>query len=141
MKRNNNLFVLITLSFALILTTAACQGAELAVDPAEVEAESTAIAAESTAAASGINDVFSSVYPPQDPNAATLTDLPGAITTESGLQFLEIEPGEGSHPKDGDIVLMNLVAAFFTVMQMGALAWPVATNRFNPLVIPLSSVQ
>ena len=111
MKRNNNLFVLITLSFALILTTAACQGAELAVDPAEVEAESTAIAAESTAAASGINDVFSSVYPPQDPNAATLTDLPGAITTESGLQFLEIEPGEGSHPKDGDIVLMNFVAA------------------------------
>ncbi len=111
MKKNKNLFVLLTLSIALIISTAACQGAELAVDPAEVVTESTAIAAESTAAALGVNDVFSSVYPPQDPNAANLVDLPGAITTDSGLQFLETNPGDGIHPKDGDIVLMNFVAS------------------------------
>ena len=88
MKRKNDLLLLITLSVTFALTAAACQGAELAVDPAEVVAESTSIAAESTAAAEGVNDVFTSVYPPQDSDAADLLDLPGSTTTDSGLKFL-----------------------------------------------------
>lgn len=111
MKNKNNLMLLISLSVTLILITSACQGAELAVDPADVVAESTTIAAESTAAAEGVNDVFTSVYPPQDPEAAAQVDLPGSITTNSGLKFLETNPGDGIHPKDGDIVTMNFVAS------------------------------
>lgn len=111
MKKYKNLFVLLALGIVLILTTAACQPAELAVDPAEVLEESTQIAAEATSAAEGANDVFSSVYPPEDPNTVASIDLPGAITTESGLKFLETNPGDGVHPKDGDIVTMNFVAS------------------------------
>jgi len=99
-------FVILALGLVLITALTACKPAELTVDPAEFAAAATAAAEEVQAS----DDVFTSVFPAEDQNASTLLDMEGATTTASGLQFLEMTPGEGSKPKDGDVVTMNFVS-------------------------------
>lgn len=96
---------MLVLGLTSILIFTACQPAELAVDPAELAAESTAVVEDAQ------QDVFAMVYPPEDPLASSLLDMPGAITTQSGLQFFEMSPGDGPHPRNGDIVTMNFIAS------------------------------
>lgn len=98
MKYKIFLFGLLLLSAAFAL--AACQPAELAVDPAELAVDPTESVAED-------GGVFDLVYPP----AGSGVDMEGAVTTDSGLQFLEFVPGEGLNPQDGDIVTMNFIAS------------------------------
>lgn len=77
----------------LLITLAACEPAELAVELTPTGAEES-------------DEVFDLVYPPQE----MVMDMSGAVTTESGLQFLETVPGEGPNPQDGDIVTMDFIA-------------------------------
>jgi peptidylprolyl isomerase len=78
------------LAVVLIVTLAACQPAELAVDSTMV------------------SDAASSL---EDPTASELLQMEGGITTESGLLFYEMVPGEGDTPQDGDIVNLNFVGS------------------------------
>jgi len=91
----------VAITLVLVLSLAACQPAELAVDPADL----TAIPAQALEAD---DDVFSGVFPPENNE---ILDMEGAITTTSGLQFLEMIPSDGPNPQDGDIVNMNFIAA------------------------------
>ncbi len=92
MKKIRKWMGMLLLASILMVGLAACQPAELAV--------------ETTPAAEEGDDVFDLVYPAQGESV----DMSGAITTDSGLQYLEALPGEGPNPVDGDIVTMNFVA-------------------------------
>jgi peptidylprolyl isomerase len=46
-----------------------------------------------------------------EPLASQEIILDDAETTESGLQYLEITPGDGAAPQEGDIVVMNVVGS------------------------------
>jgi peptidylprolyl isomerase len=96
------------MSLVLIAALTACQPAELSVDP-------TALAAESTSAV----EEAQQPSPLGDTEAADLLDMPGAITTDSGLQFYEMVPGEGTMPQEGDIVTMNFVASLPDGTELG----------------------
>jgi peptidylprolyl isomerase len=37
--------------------------------------------------------------------------LPGAVTTDSGLQFLELTAGDGPSPQEGNVITMNYIAS------------------------------
>ncbi len=90
------------LALVLLLALSACAPAEQVVDPAElatVEAETMAEPAE----------VLDAVYPPTEEGVPI--SMENATVTETGLQFLEMEPGEGPTPQDGDLVTMNFVAS------------------------------
>jgi peptidylprolyl isomerase len=78
----------------LTLSLISCQPAELAVEP-----EGTATADLDAGTTS------------EDISSQDALSMSGGITTDSGLQFFEIDPGEGSYPQDGDIVTMNFVAS------------------------------
>ena len=74
----------------LILGLAACRPASPAATPTAVE---TAV-------------------PTAAPTAApTLMYLEGAVTTDSGLQYLEITTGTGKAPETGDIITMHFIAS------------------------------
>ncbi len=46
-----------------------------------------------------------------EPTPVEPISLEGATITESGLQYLEVIAGQGDVPKDGDIVLMNVIGS------------------------------
>ena len=54
---------------------------------------------------------------PAETTPAPTSDLPatataaGAVTTESGLQYIQIEPGDGPSPQDGEVVALIYRAA------------------------------
>jgi peptidylprolyl isomerase len=85
------------IGFLMILLISACQPAELAVETTDVPLDPTAETDPLTS-----NELSSS---------DELINLDGALTTESGLQYLETLPGDGPNPEDGDIVTMNYVAS------------------------------
>jgi peptidylprolyl isomerase len=93
---------LLMLATALVLMLAACAPAEQVVDPAElatVEAGTEEKPAE----------VLDAVFPPVEETVPI--SMENATVTETGLQFFEMQPGEGPTPQDGDLVTMNFVAS------------------------------
>ena len=106
MKNQKYWLGLQVLATIMLLGLAACEPAELSVEPTpegagEVEAPADA-PVEGEAEKEG---VFDMVYPP-----VAEMDMEGAVTTDSGLQYLEIIPGQGDTPEDGDIVSMHFIA-------------------------------
>jgi peptidylprolyl isomerase len=97
MKPNPRRFLWLLSAILVILPITACQPAELAVEPTEIPMDPT-IDTDSLAS--------SDTSLPEE-----LVKIEGAITTDSGLQFLETNPGEGPNPKVGDIVTMNFIAS------------------------------
>jgi len=102
MKQNAKWVALIILATLFIVAITACKPAELAVDP-------TMIADAELVSALGSEELAS----------FDTTAMEGAITTESGLQFVEIVAGEGDSPQDGDIVTMNFIASLPDGTEVG----------------------
>ena len=103
MKENKKWWGLVFLATIILFNLAACEPAELAVEPT-TEGE---ITAETEVEPEDDQGVFDLVYPPQSGEV----DMEGALTTGSGLQYLEMVSGEGPSPQDGDIVRMNFIAS------------------------------
>jgi len=61
--------------------------------------------------------VFSAVYPPEEELEPIILD--GAITSESGLQFLEVIPGEGDHPQEGEVISMHFIITLPDGTELG----------------------
>jgi peptidylprolyl isomerase len=92
---NPKRFIWLIAAIILIFGISACEPAELAVEPTEETEDLTSdLETASTVEETSLGD---------------LANLEGAITTESGLQFLELVPGDGPSPQDGDIVTMNFI--------------------------------
>jgi peptidylprolyl isomerase len=91
------LFVAMILVFAL----AACQPAEPAYEGETV----TTVEAQSPPSEQVAVDVNDLIAPPLE----TIT-WDDAETTDSGLQYIVVVPGEGDSPQEGDLVTMNYVA-------------------------------
>jgi len=88
--KRNHYWIIGTIVLLFTIALAACQPATQVVDPAVLE--STATSDEPTA------------VPTSEPIV-----LEGATTTDSGLQYLEVDPGSGRAPVAGDLVSMNAV--------------------------------
>jgi hypothetical protein len=99
-NKNKKWFGYLALAMVLLFFLVACQPAELSVDPEDL----TVVPTE---ASEGDTDVFAGIYPPE--NTASL-NMDGALVTESGLQFLEIVPADGTKPQEGDFVTINFIA-------------------------------
>ena len=97
MKLNPKRFIWLLPGIILILGASACQPAELAVEPTQ---ETEEITIDLDPASPGVSS-----------SSGDPIEMEGAITTESGLQYLEMGPGDGPNPQDGDIVTMNFVAS------------------------------
>jgi peptidylprolyl isomerase len=93
-KKHINWFRYPALAVVLIITLAACQPAELSVDPTTVS-----------------ESVVGTTSSLDDSTTSELLQMEGGITTESGLQFFEMTPGEGDTPQVGDIVNLNFVGS------------------------------
>lgn len=87
----------IYVALVLVLTLAACQSKE-ATPTATVGVPTLAITLPAEVVATPTVRVEEPIV------------LDGAVTTESGLQFLDITPGSGKVPVAGDIVTMNYIA-------------------------------
>jgi peptidylprolyl isomerase len=84
---------------ALIL--AACQPAELVVDPKDLTPQPTNTPESDT-------EVFSGEYPPEESESV---NMEGATTTASGLQYVEVIAADGPKPEIGDIVTLHFIAS------------------------------
>jgi peptidylprolyl isomerase len=94
-KLNKKWLGLILSASILVMFLAACEPAEQVVEITPT-----------TPTTEEDDEVFDLVYPAED----EMVDMSGATTTESGLQFLETNPGDGPNAQNGDIVTMNFVA-------------------------------
>ncbi len=102
---------ILILGLVLIWGLAACQPAEQVVDPAEIEAVQTELEEE--------KNTLDAIYPPVSDIPIEPIKLANAITTDSGLQFLEEVAGEGPLPTEGDIVNMNFIATLGDGTEIG----------------------
>ena len=101
MKINKTWFGWLLVAIALTFALAACQPAE-PVYEGETVTTVEAKVPPSDQVAVDVNDL---IAPPLE----TIT-WDDAETTESGLQYVVVSPGEGDSPKDGDLVTMNYIA-------------------------------
>ncbi len=102
--KKNKWYVVITLGVLFTIALASCKPAEMAVDPAEL----TQVAAE----------VEESIKE-EKASEVDLASIEGGITTDSGLVFIEVSPGDGPTPKEGDIVTMNFIASLPDGTEIG----------------------
>lgn len=100
LKRKPGSILAAVLFVGLILSLAACQTAAPAV-PATETAEPF-VSTETSA-------------PTAEP---TLMFLEGALTTDSGLQYLELTAGTGKSPETGDIITMHFIATLTDGTQL-----------------------
>jgi peptidylprolyl isomerase len=94
----------------ILLAAAACGPATPTPpqDAQEVEAEVSSGEETATEAEAPAEDsVFDAELPTAEPAEPVV--LEGAITTESGLQFLEVAAGDGASPQEGDVVTMHFI--------------------------------
>lgn len=114
----NNPFYLLPLTLVVLTSLAACQSAT----PAPKATSTPAITATLE-----IPQIFNVT-----PSPIPTIRLEGAVTTESGLQYLEITPGNGRAPQSGDIITMHFIASLadgtelvnsYTDDQPGTIIW------------------
>ncbi len=103
---NRGITWLLLATFVLLLA-AACGPAQPPADTAEAATEAPVeVAPEADTAAetpaAGEDPLFEAELPTPEPIV-----LEGAITTESGLQYLETEAGTGPAPQAGDVITMD----------------------------------
>ena len=101
---------------AFVLVAAAACGPATPTPPQEAQdAEAAADSGEEAAAdASDEESVFDAELPttPDPVEAAEAPEpvvLEGAVTTDSGLQYLEVAAGDGASPQDGDVITMHFI--------------------------------
>lgn len=95
MVENKKWLYLLIIAILLVFLLTACKPAELVVVPTPTIDEA--------AAADSVDS--ENISTPSES-----LDMEGGITTDSGLQFLEMEAGDGPSPQDGDIAIMNFIA-------------------------------
>ncbi len=109
MKNNKKMFGWLLAAMILVLALAACQPAESVYEGTDGEIAPTAEivpdAGSEEQVAVDINDLI-------DTGAASMEPIvwEDAITTESGLQYIEVVAGDGPSPQEGDMVNMHYVA-------------------------------
>lgn len=125
--KNKKLLWLLLAVMALLFSLAACQSSESNATATSSGAPTLAITAPAV------------VIPTPTVHVEEPIVLEGAITTESGLQFLEIKKGVGNAPGKGDIVTMNYIASLadgtelentYTSGKPGSTIW--GLNRMLP---------
>ncbi|MRS05644.1 hypothetical protein EG832_20870, partial [bacterium] len=87
----------------MIISLAACQSNNTATTPTVETVPTLAITQPATVPGTEVTTI------PATPEAPVV--LEGAVTTDSGLQYLEITAGSGKAPEIGDIVSMNYIAS------------------------------
>ena len=113
MKNNNFKFGWLLAAMMLIFVLAACQPAEPAFEGADGEIAPTADAEiipnenPQEQAAVDVNDLIA----PAEEAVIEPIVWDDAMTTDSGLQYIVVTPGEGDSPQDGDMVSMHFVAS------------------------------
>lgn len=85
------------LVMGLLILTASCSPAK------------TSTPAETTAAATTSAPTLEAFFPSSAENTPEPYLLEGALTTASGLQYLELKAGNGRVPESGDLVTMNFI--------------------------------
>jgi len=100
-KLNKTRFGWLFIAMLMVFALASCQPAEPAYEGETV----TTLEVQSPPDEQVAVDVNDLIAPPLE----TIT-WDDAETTESGLQYIIIEPGEGKSPQEGDLVTMNYVA-------------------------------
>jgi len=105
-KHQNKQLIWLTIAVFTLIFAVACGPAappeETIPDTAETESE-----AEAESSETGAEDLFEAELPEAELPEEEPIVLEGAVTTESGLQFLEKVAGDGPAPKDGDLVTMH----------------------------------
>ena len=76
-------------------------------EAADVAAETDEVVVEEEEGSAEAVEASETGVEPAAPQAAEPVILEGAETTDSGLQVLEVVPGDGPSPQDGDLVTMN----------------------------------
>jgi len=105
--------IAMTIATILLLSLAACSSA---TTPASEQPTEAAIATVAPAATDALSDALSDLSDNASTEGATPQAtaepivLEGAKTSASGLQFLEVTPGSGAVPQDGDILSLNFTA-------------------------------
>ncbi len=107
MKHQSKNFVWLLAAIFVLIFAVACgpatPPADTVPEPTETESEAASeVEAEPSEAES--SDVFDAELPEAAP-----IELEGAVTTESGLQFLEKVAGDGPTPVDGDLVTLHFI--------------------------------
>jgi FKBP-type peptidyl-prolyl cis-trans isomerase len=98
--------VLILTAILLLSVLAACSSSKAEPTPT-IAATAEPTKAPSATPAANSSEVLS---PTPLPTFPPIT-LEGAVTTKSGLQYLEITPGTGRSPQKGDLLTMNFVGS------------------------------
>ena len=107
MKNKSKFIIGLILVLALALSLAACNTDEAAEEIVFEEPETDESLASSEDTSSSEEDagsVFAAEYPPKE-----TVSVENALTTESGLQYVEVTVGDGPSPQDGDIITMQVV--------------------------------
>lgn len=102
--------IALTLATLLLLSLAACASAATPTteQPAETAVVTTAPAVSTTSSA--ITDLSTFATPTPQPTQEPIV-LEGAKTTASGLQFLDVVPGTGAVPLEGDVISIHFTAS------------------------------
>jgi peptidylprolyl isomerase len=100
--KTQKLFGTLILTVATLASITACQPAELAVDPLDLTPPPTETPE--------VEDVLSAVFPQDESSEQSTINLEGALVTDSGLQFVDMNPADGPKPQMGDIVTLNFIA-------------------------------
>ena len=96
----------------LAFTAAACQPTEPIDSETAIESE---IVIDTENEAENASNAGTTEIVPESPEVETTPPEPitleGALTTDSGLQYLEVTAGEGPVPQAGEIVLMHVIGS------------------------------
>lgn len=122
MKNHYKWLLTISMALILLMSLAACSSTPDSAEtqqPAATEentaAQEPTTAPESTMppeeAASTQESPFTVFGTPETPPTAEPITLEGATTTDTGLQFLELEKGTGRNPVDGDLITMYITGS------------------------------
>ena len=98
--------IALTLATFLLLSLAACASSSTPTSESPAE---TAIATDAPASTLPPSDASTTAPTPQ-PTQKTIV-IEGAKTTASGLQFLDVTPGDGAAPQEGDLLTLNFTAS------------------------------
>ena len=118
MKKHTNWYTWLLVLMIFALTVTGCKSEQspddAATDEPEIVTEEPTTEAES---ADDASDVFVSEYPEVQPLATIIVE--GALTTDSGLQYVELLAGDGPAPQEGDIIVMHFVGSLADGTEFG----------------------
>ena len=118
MKKQTNWYTWILVLMILVLAVTGCKSEQASdEDATDVPVTVTEEAPTEAESADDASDVFVSEYPEVEPLATIIVE--GALTTDSGLQYVEIVAGDGPAPQKGDIIVMHFVGSLTDGTEFG----------------------